>query len=56
MTAQPDQGHPGQIYQRADRVTVDVGVREAVDRGAVTKAKADARAEAAARFRKGGRR
>jgi excinuclease ABC subunit B len=29
---------------------------EAVDRGAVTKAKADARAESAARFRKGGRR
>jgi excinuclease ABC subunit B len=29
---------------------------EAVDKTAVTKAKADARAEAAARFRKGGRR
>ncbi len=29
---------------------------ETVDKGAVTKAKADARAESAARFRKGGRR
>ena len=29
---------------------------EAVDKGAVTKMKADARAEAAARFRKGGKR